>query len=415
MIAFHYPPCFGSSGVLRTLKFSRYLPDHGWRPTILSAHPGAYGSVNAAQMAEIPSTVEVVRAFALDSHRHLAIRGKSLGLTALPDQWSSWCLGAIPAGLRLIRRHRPDAIWSTYPIPTAHLIGLTLHRLTGVPWVADFRDMMIDEAFPRTRPARHAHEWVERHVVRRATRLIFTAPSTEQLYLDRYPTLSRERCRVIRNGYDEADFAGLPLPATLDDRSDGPVRLTHSGLIYEEERDPRPFFRALSRLQRDGTVKPGTLQVDLRAAGSEAKFAALIQELGIGEIVHLLPSLPYRESLAAAAGSSAFLILQGPTCDRQIPAKAYEYLRLGHPILALTTPEGDTGQLLAECGGSTIVPLLDEEAIYRALPPFLDALRGQRHPAPDPYATTRYARRSQAGELASCLAELRSSMHVRAV
>lgn len=415
MIAFHYPPCFGSSGVLRTLKFSRYLPDHGWRPTILTADPRAYPSVNATQMAEIPSTVEVVRAFALDSHRHLAIRGKSLGLTALPDQWSSWCLGAVPAGLRLIRRHRPDVIWSTYPIPTAHLIGLILHRLSGIPWVADFRDMMIDETFPRTRSARRAHEWVERRVVRHAARLIFTAPSTEQLYLDRYPALSRERCRVIRNGYDEADFAGLPARAPAPERPDGLVRLIHSGLIYEEERDPRPFFRALSRLQRDGTVKAGELRVDLRAAGSEAKFAALIQELGIGEIVHLLPPLPYRESLEDAADASAFLILQGPTCDRQIPAKAYEYMRLGRPILALTTPHGDTAQLLAECGGSTVAPLLDEEAIYRALPPFLDALRGQRHPAPDPGLTARYARWSQAGELAACLTELRSSMHVRPV
>jgi glycosyltransferase involved in cell wall biosynthesis len=415
MIAFHYPPCFGSSGVLRTLKFSRYLPVHGWRPTVLSAHPRAYQAVNMAQMGEIPSGVEVIRPFALDSHRHLAIHGKSLGLTALPDQWSSWCLGAVPAGLRLIRAHRPDVIWSTYPIASAHLIGLVLHRLSGIPWVADFRDMMIDEGYPRARSTRAAHRWVERQVVGHARRLIFTAPSTEQLYLDSYPTLSRERCRVIRNGYDEADFADLPSGGPVSDTPDRPIRLVHSGLIYEEERDPRPFFRALARLQRDGIVKTGTLRVDLRAAGSEANFAALIREMGLDHIVRLLPPLPYREALKDSADASAFLVLQGPSCDRQIPAKAYEYMRLGKPILALTTPEGDTARLLAECGGSTIVPLLDENAIYGTLPEFLDALRAHRHPAPDPRLITRYARQSQARELADCLTELQVATSARTV
>ena len=414
MIAFHYPPCFGSSGVLRTLKFSRYLPAHGWHPTVLTVHPRAYPGVNASQMGEIPSDVQVIRAFGLDSHRHLAIRGKSLGLTALPDQWSSWCIGAVAAGLRLIHAARPDVIWSTYPVASAHLIGLMLHRLSRIPWVADLRDLMIDESHPRTRSARAAHRWIERRIVRHAQRVVFTAPSTEKLYLDSYPELSRERCRVIRNGYDEADFDAPPAGVIGADAPDRPQRLVHSGLIYEEERDPRPFFRALARLQRDGIVKADTLRVDLRASGSEARFAALIRDMGLEPMVRLLPPLPYREALRDSAEASALIVLQGPTCDRQIPAKVYEYLRIGRPILALTTPEGDTGQLLAECGGSTIVPLLDEDAIYHAVPPFLDALRMHSHAIPDPRIVGQYARQSQAGDLAVCLTEVRMAAAPRA-
>ncbi len=140
MVAYHFPPMRGSSGVQRTLKFAQYLPQSGWQPLVLSAHKRAYDNPGDDQLADIPADVPVRRAFALDSGRHLAVRGRYAGFLALPDRWVSWCLGAIPAGLALARRHRPQVIWSTYPIATAHLIGLALHKMTGLPWVADMRD-----------------------------------------------------------------------------------------------------------------------------------------------------------------------------------------------------------------------------------------------------------------------------------
>ena len=139
MIAFHYPPLRGSSGIQRTLAFSRDLRDHGWEPIVLTAHPRAYENTGDDQLADIPEGVPVYRPFALDAARHLALRGAYPKLLALPDRWSSWSLGAIPCGLGILRRHRPDLIWSTYPIATAHVIGRWLHTLSGTPWVADFR------------------------------------------------------------------------------------------------------------------------------------------------------------------------------------------------------------------------------------------------------------------------------------
>lgn len=403
MVAFHYPPCVGSSGVHRTLKFSRYLLDHDWEPLVLTAHPRAYAQTGTEQLAEIPPAVRVCRAFALDSRRHLAIRGSSLRLSALPDAWSSWWLGAIPAGLRLIRRHRPAVLWSTYPIATAHLIALTLHRMTGLPWLADFRDSMTEDGYPDDPATRRVYQWIERRAVRAAARLVFTAPSTKRMYLDRYPELAPSRCLVIPNGYDEADFASLP--TTTAPPSD-PLRFVHAGVVYEQERDPRPLFRAIARLRREGRVSASTLRVELRGSGTDAYCARLVQELGIDDIVHVLPALPYRENLESCTRAGALLLLQGASCDHQIPAKAYEYLRLAKPILALTSEKGDTAQLLTECGGTTIVDLADEEAIYRMLPGFLDSLRKGAHPLPDPARAGRYARHSQARDLAICLSEV---------
>ena len=95
MIAFHYPPFQGGSGVHRTLKFSRYLPGHGWQPVVLSAHPRANPNIGTEQLAEVSKETIVKPAFALDTARHLAVRGRYLRLLALPDQWAIWWLGAV--------------------------------------------------------------------------------------------------------------------------------------------------------------------------------------------------------------------------------------------------------------------------------------------------------------------------------
>ena len=95
MIAYHYPPVKGSSGIQRTLKFSAYLREHGWEPIILTVHPRAYAQVSDDQMGEIPAGMEVERAFALDTSRHLALGKRYLGWMAQPDRWAAWTLSLI--------------------------------------------------------------------------------------------------------------------------------------------------------------------------------------------------------------------------------------------------------------------------------------------------------------------------------
>ena len=409
MIAFHYPPCRGSSGIQRTLKFSRYLPDYGWQPIILTAHPKAYPLVGNDQIHEIRDDIVVRRAFSLDTSQHLSMRGAYAKWMALPDRWVSWWIGALYAGLRLIRQHQPDIIWSTYPIATAHLIGLTLHYLSRIPWVVDFRDSMTEDEYPRDAVTRQSYRWIEKQAIRYGSRFVFTAASTRQMYLQRYSELRPDQCLVVSNGYDEDDFKTLSFSRAAETCTSRPVRLLHAGLIYPEERDPRPFFRALSRLKSEGYIEARHLQVDLRAAGSDDYYAAVIKDLGIDDIVHLLPALPYRQSLQDCADADALLLFQAASCNHQIPAKAYEYLRLRKPILALAPAEGDTAALLRDNGGATIVNLHDEQAVYHAMPQFLQAVQDSIHPLPDTEKVKRYDRHYQTSVLAKCLYQLADS------
>jgi glycosyltransferase involved in cell wall biosynthesis len=268
---------------------------------------------------------------------------------------------------------------------------------------------MLDAQYPSHGPTRRAHEWIEGRAAAWARRLIFTTPSAREGFLARYPSVTPARCLVISNGYDEADFAGTPRPGPTIIPANRPVRIVHAGFIYQDERDPRPLFRALARLRKDGRLDPESFRLDLRAPGTPDYYAELIQRLDLQDLVFVLPPLPYRESLRDSAAAGALLVLQGSPCNHQIPAKAYEYLRLGRPLLALTPAGGDTGRLLAECGGTTRIDLLDEEALHARLPGFLDAVRRGTHPLPAIERVERYARHAQARELAACLDEVAAS------
>lgn len=400
LIAFHYPPIVGSSGVHRALRFSQYLREFGWEPAVLTAHPRAYGRVGMDLMGDIPPGLPVARAFAVDTSRHLRIGGSYPLWLALPDQWSSWCVGAVPAGMRLIRRFRPQLLWSTYPIATAHAIGLVLHRLTKLPWIADFRDSMTEDGYPTPPTKWRVYRWIEGATVRRAARSVFTAPGTLRMYAGRYPEVSRDHWGLIPNGYDEESFASLN-PAPAGGRGGKRLVLVHSGILYPSERDPRPFFRALATMRQAGLIGPESLQVVLRASGHDAYHRRLIEEHRLQDLVILGPPLGYREALAEMLGADGLLLFQASNCNHQIPAKLYEYLRAGRPILALTDPVGDTAEALRQLGIDTIAPLDVEERVRGGLVEFLARIRAGTAPIPDPRAVAQHSRRARTAELAA--------------
>jgi len=411
VIAYHYPPVAGSSGVQRTLKFTSYLRDHGWEPMVLTVHPRAYEQVTDGQLAEIPAGLRVERAFALDSARHLSLFGKYPRAITLPDRWQSWWPAGVLTGLRMIRQYRPAVMMSTFPIATAHMIARTLRRLTGIPWIADFRDNMTDLDFPRDPITWRFNRRLERETIQHSTRALFTTRGTRQMYADRYPEQPDERWAVIENGYDEDNFRdAAQLAATAPARApDAPLTLVHSGILYPEERDPRAFFAAVRQLKQDGLISAKTLRIVLRATAADAVYALLLQQAGIDDIVQLAPSIPYRDALREMLTADGLLLFQASMCNHQIPAKLYEYLRAGRPILALTDPAGDTAQALRTSDSGTICTLTDSEDIARQLRAFVDAIRQGQAQGTSLEAASLHSRRARTAELAALLDQVSAS------
>ena len=408
MIAFHFPPLAGSSGIQRTLRFVQHLPSLGWQPLVLSAHPRAFEATSADLLREVPPDTVVERPFALDTSRHLAIAGRYPGFLALPDRWSTWALGAVPAGLLMIRKYRPDVIWSTYPVATAHLIARRLHRLSGIPWIADFRDPMVQDGYPADPAAWRAFQRVEQGAMRDAAKLVFVTPGAKDMYRARYPAMPERGFEVIENGYDEESFTAAEKDVDTAPLNPGCFTLLHSGIVYPAERDPRALFEALGRMRAAGVARVEQLRLRFRSPVHAELLSKLATETRTEELVEILPAIPYRDALQEMLRADGLLVMQGANCNEQIPAKVYEYLRARRPILGLADPQGDTGKTMLEAGIAHVAMLEDTQRVEEAMTRFLAEVPAGSGATPMGAGLAAMSRRARAGALAGLLEQARA-------
>lgn len=407
MVAYHFPPLAGSSGIQRTLRFVQQLPALGWQGLVLTTSPRAYERTSDDLLAEVPAGTPVRRAFALDTARHLSWRGRYVGAMARPDRWVSWRFDAVRQGMAMIRQYRPKAIWTTFPIATAHLIGAELHRRSGLPWIADFRDPMAQDGYPTDPLVWQAYERVERHTVLHAAASTFTTPTAAAEYRQRYPQAAG-RIHLLENGYDEASFASADLQAIAASGplTPGAITLLHSGIVYPSERDPTQLMAALRRLHDAGTIAPGQLKLRFRAAVAEDLLLRLAHEHGVQAYIEVLPSISYRQALEEMLRADALLVMQAANCNAQIPAKAYEYIRAGRPTIGLADPVGDTAGVLREAGFAHLAALESPADIADTLARFLDDLRHGRAPRADTAAVRGASRAARSEALAKLLSDV---------
>jgi glycosyltransferase involved in cell wall biosynthesis len=394
MVAFHFPPLAGSSGIQRTLRLVQHLPALGWEPLVLTIDPRAYERTSTDLNAEVPPGTVVRRAWGLDTARHLAWRGRYWAALARPDRWVSWRWHGVRVGLEMIKTYRPDALWSTYPLATAHLIGTALHKKSGLPWVADFRDPMAQEGYPADPLTWKQFAEIEKNAVTQAALSVFTTPSAAAQYRQRYPAQA-SRIRVLENGYDEHSFAQVEAPSsTRAALNAGALTLLHSGIVYPQERDPTQLIQALRKMHDAGQLVPGTFKIRFRAAVQEAMLQQLAVQHGVQDYVQVAPPVDYQAALREMLDADGLLVMQAANCNAQIPAKVYEYLRSRRPVLCLSDPEGDTVAVLREAGLQNFARLDSVDDICTALAVFLDQLRQRTCTLP---STTYVEQASRAG------------------
>ena len=175
----------------------------------------------------------------------------------------------------------------------------------------------------------------------------------------------RSHYLLPRDHYDEASFELTASPG--EPLVPGAVTLLHSGVVYPSERDPTQFFAAIRRLSDLGKATPERLRVRFRPPRTRICCEKLAREHGIEAFIELLPPVTYRAAWRKWLRADALLVLQAFLCNEQIPAKLYEYLRRGAPILGLTDPVGDTAWVLRSAGIDTIARLDSRDEIAAAL------------------------------------------------
>lgn len=343
VVAFHYPPDNSSTGVLRTLKFTRYLLDHSWRSIVLTVPDALYHNRDERLLAEVPPEIEVVRVPCRDVKDQWGIRGRYPAWLAVPDRYGSWRRPAVQAGLEIIARNKIHALYTTYPVPSAHLIGLRLKRKSGLPWIADFRDPWAGGGGKGIRYRVEA--WLESQVVREADLLLANTEVAREDFLARYPSLSPEKVVTLPNGYDEEDFP----PELCQRPAAQPFTIVYPGSIDPLNRSPLPLIQAVGQLLSTGRLSPEGIRLHFLGAGAglrQSWFVDAVRAAGLEHVVTGVEGrIPYAESLKILAGAGLLVVLNeplGPARETElgysrlmIPAKVYEYLRLGRPFLAL--------------------------------------------------------------------------------
>jgi len=361
LVTLYFPPA-GGGGVQRTLKFATHLPALGIETHVLApedlqpptqawVHRARYVGPKGRKPAEELHGTEGLERVATQAR--LAFRR-----VLLPDENVTWNATAIPAAIRIVRAEGIQAVLTTSPPSSVHLVGAAVKRATGIPWVADLRDSLVAHPHRRAErlPARvkeQGEHVVARLVARQADAIVAVGPAITEEARGFSP---RGRVVEIPNGCDFDDFAGL------EHRPSDRLRITHAGSFFGK-RSPRPFLEALARTGLEDVV--ARFVGDFRAADRE-----WAEELGLGERVELIPFAPRRRALELQRDSEALLLLIPEAGGRGrgvLSGKVFEYLAAERPILALVPPDGAAADLLRETGAGIVVPPDDVDAIAAAL------------------------------------------------
>lgn len=414
MIAYHFPPLAGSSGIQRTLRFVQHLPAFGWQPLVLTAHSRAHERTSADLDGDVPAEVPVCRAQAWDASRHFAVRGRYFGALARPDRWISWRFDAVRQGMQLVRDYRPSVIWSTYPIATAHVIGAELQRRTGLPWVADFRDPMYRTDYPPDKVLASLKALEERMFAQCAA-ATFTTPSAAEDYRHRYPQAAA-RIMLLENGYDEGSFAAIEREAAeAGPLNPGTVTILHSGIVYPRIRDPRPLLQAIRTLLDAGDAQAPRLRIRFRAAMHEDLLREEARMAGVPHLVEILPPVGYGEALGEMLRADALLLMQGAISNHQIPAKLYEYVRARRPVLCLADPTSDTAAALRSLGIDAIAALEDVAGTASLLHRFMHSGEEPLTTLAEPSQVGAASRLGRTQRLAAWLDQVHSNVPARQI
>lgn len=396
VIAYHFPP-LGGGGVQRTVKHVKYLPAHGFDPIVVTTGSGVYHARDAGLETDVSASLPVLRAPELLWGRRLQRLVQSRGIPCLasiaawPDQEAGWIPGAVGLALRAIRAHRPDVIYTTSPPASAHLVGLIASRLTGLPWVADFRDEWT--ANPHgSRPAPllgALSRRAERLVTRTASRIVVAADSAEILGM-----LRGDRRRLtISNGVDEADLPAMR-PAPVADR----FRLSFVGSLYRGI-DCAPVLEALRNLSRRGEIDPG--RVEVRLVGNVGVANLDSEPVPLMRTGYVNHRRAFEEMCEAQA-----LLCYVPSHAKNTPGKIFEYLAADRPVLCVAGEDCLATQLVRELGAGICAHPDDVADIERAVAGMYRRWRNgtlANPPGVREAVLERFSRRKLAGDLARAL------------
>jgi len=389
-IAYAFPP-WGVVGALRPFKFTKYLPQFGWNPIVLSRKIGKYAEeIDGSLLNQIEPSVKVFRVAGIEprilweglfrkNKNGSSLSDKSLNpgnnfkrsvkrflatWLEIPDPQIGWFPQALLKALELMIKHKIEIIYSTSNPFTNHLVAMSLKRITKKPWVADFRDPWtqypLNEYHSSIR--KNIDKWFEHKFLKVADRVTVTSGLTAKGFTSLYPDIDPGKISVITNGIDPSDFEDIS-----SGRKSEKFTITYAGKFFSVS-SANKFLEALSHFLK---VHPDARsKVLMRFIGLiDDHSLNLIRSFGLMDVIERIRYVSHKKSLQFQADSDVLLLTRSaqPGNEVIIPAKLFEYLAIGKPILALVPPEGEAAGLVRKTNSGVVVAPDDKDAIIRAI------------------------------------------------
>lgn len=405
VIAGEFPP-LKTIGRIRTVKFVEHLRRFGWRCIVVTLQPsGREGNYDEALMAEIVDGDEIIRlplrnleveiadtvkrllgrkpaapapvaaapatkpapavtrapvaqsGGGLMDKAHGMIRWVLRTLVNVPDDFRPWAQDALKVCRALCAERQIDAIYTTLPPFSSLHVGHELRKETGLPWIADYRDLWYGDVLREWMP-----EWrkkmefrMERRLLRRAD-VIVTVSEPKTAYMQRLHPQLKARWETLTNGYDTELYGSRQRTRPFNGNT---IEFVYTGRLFKN-RKGYAFAEALGRIHRSDPALAGRARVRIIGGVEpeiQRRYDQIIAEYGIGHLYDFVGDVSYGEAMDAQVNCDYLLLIvdTGETSDGVIPGKLFEYVSVRRPIFALCDP-GATQQIIDKAGLGKTVP-----------------------------------------------------------
>ena len=378
VISYYWPPT-GGSGVQRWVKFAKYLPSEGWQPVIYTPSNPERLAVDESLLSEIPDCVEVLKtpirepyeiyrkltggaskggpaAASSGQVNPLNFQKKSLkqkiavwmrGNLFVPDPRAGWVRPSVKFLRKYLSEHPVDALVTTGPPQSMHLIGLALKKALGAGcprWIVDFRDpwtqMFYFKHMGLSAFSRGRHRRMEQEVLDSADAIISVTPLVQA----DFRAATRTPVHLITNGFDEDDFPALGA------RRPEKFTIVHTGL-FAADGNPLALWDVLERKCKADPEFRSALQIRL-CGKTDSQIISALEERGLGNNIENLGYCPHDLTTREQQGA-AMLILplrQEPEYRKVLPGKIFEYLAARRPVLGIGQEDGAAARVLSDTG-----------------------------------------------------------------
>lgn len=351
VITYYWPPA-GGPGVQRWLKFVKYFPENGISPFVYIPENPHYPLIDKSFTSEIPENVTIIKrpikepygiaklfskkrtqkmSSGIITTKNPSLLSKLMlfvrGNLFIPDARVGWVKPSVSFLTEYITTQGIDAIITTGPPHSLHLIGQRLKENLGIKWVADFRDpwttIHYHNSLRLTKASAKKHKDLEKSVLESADQITVTSPTTKL----EFEAITSKPIAVITNGFEEQTFKVVPLDATFS--------IAHIGSLLAA-RNPIVLWQVLKELKDENSAFANDLSIVLAGVISDEVFASL-NDYGLQNQLDIKGYIDHNEALQLQQSSQVLLILEmdKPETKAIIPGKLFEYLQSKRPILAI--------------------------------------------------------------------------------